>query len=72
MSNRDKRPKIIERRELAEYAAALLIRIRNDDSIDMEAYKTAQEFFIEYIKDTESLNSFVEKRGYLVVDSNSH
>lgn len=72
MSNSGNNKKILDRRELAEYAAALVTRIRNDNSIDLEAYKKAQEFFIEYIKDTESLNKFVEKHGYIVVDSKAH
>lgn len=59
----------ISREELARYAVHLLKMIRNDNSIDINQFRKAQQFFIEYVKNTDSLNEFVDRNGYLVIDT---
>lgn len=63
------REKLISRDELAHFAAALAKRIRDDNSIDINEFKTAQEFFLEYVTDTKFIKAFAEKSNYRIVES---
>ena len=69
--NMDK-PKIITRDELAHFAAALSKRIKDDNSIDISEFRTAQQFFVEYVTDTDFIKAFAEHKNYKIVESKKH
>lgn len=58
--------------ELAHFASALSKRIKDDNSIDVDEFRTAQKFFIEYVTDTDFIKAFAEHKNYKIVESKSN
>ena len=70
IKNMDKQ-KTITLDELAHFAAALSKRIKDDNSIDINEFRTAQKFFLKYVTNTDFIKAFAEQNNYKIIASKS-